>query len=166
MWLTDLLATFHVLFAISWLGGGIMFGFVVAPRVGQTSPPAAREFFLRVGPGVLRFFQVVPALTIVFGLLLLYNITGGDWSQLSPSTAWGFNVSLGMTFALAAVVVGEAGASPALHRLIGIFDKLGTPGGSTPDQIPSAVNRARILATASIALLLITMVFMVGAGFY
>ena len=166
MWLTDLLATFHVLFAISWLGGGIMFGFVVAPRVGLTSPPAAREFFLRVVPGVLRFFQVVPVLTIGFGLLLLYNMTGGDWSQLSPSTAWGFDVSLGMTFALAAAIVGEAGAAPALHRLIVIFEKLGTPGGSTPDQIPPAIGRARFLATASLALLLVTMVFMVGAGFY
>lgn len=166
MWLTDLLATFHVLFAVLWLGGGIMFGFLIAPRIGQTSPSTAREFFLKVGPAVLRYFQVIPALTILFGLLLLGNIVGGDWGQLSPSTAWGFDVSLGMLFAIAAFVVGEAGAAPALHRLIGVFERLGTPGGPGPEAIPPAVARARLLASASLALLVVTMVFMVGAGFY
>ncbi|HYK93327.1 MAG TPA: hypothetical protein VEY07_04705 [Thermoplasmata archaeon] len=166
MWLTDLLATFHVLFAISWLGGGIMFGFIIAPRLGLMAPPAAREFFIRVVPTVLRFFIVVPTLTVIFGFLLLYNLIGGDWSMLSPSTSWGFDISLGMTFALAALVVGEAGASPALHRLVGLFESLGSPGGATPESIPPAINRARNFATLSIALLLITMVFMVGAGFY
>ncbi len=166
MWLTDLLATLHVLFAIAWLGGGIMFGFIVAPKVGQTSPAASREFFVKVAPAVLRFFTIVPGLAVVFGLLLVYNITGGDWSMLSPSTSWGFDVSTGMGFAFAALVVGEVGASPALHRVVRIMTDLGSPGGPGPEQIPPAVQRARILATASIVLLIITMVFMVGAGFY
>ncbi len=166
MWVTDLLATLHVLFAVAWLGGGIMFGFIIAPQIGQLSPQSSREFFVRVAPRVLRFFYVVPGLAIVFGLLLVYNMTGGDWSMLSPSTAWGFDVSLGMAFALSAFVVGEVGASPALHRLIRVMESVGTPGGPGPEQIPPAVRRARLLATASLGLLFITVVFMVGAGFY
>lgn len=167
MWLTDLLATFHVLFAMSWLGGGIMFGFIIGPQVARIPPPATREFFVNVGPAVLRFFQVVPTLTIAFGLLLVYNMTGGDWSQLSPATSWGFDVSVGMTFAIAAFVVGEAGAAPALGKVVRLLKSF-TPGSGAPPpaELPAAVRNARVTATVSILLLGVTMVFMVGAGFY
>ena len=166
MWLTDVLATFHILFAVLWLGGGVMFGIVIAPRLAAMPPPASREFFIKVVPTVLRFFQVVPALAVGFGLLLVANMTGGDWSMLSPNTSWGLSLSLGMTTAVAALVVGEAGASPALHRLIKLMESLGAPGGSTPDQIPPAIARSRNLALVSLVLLLLTMGFMVAAGFY
>ncbi len=166
MWLTDLLATFHVLFAVAWLGGAIMFGVIIAPAAARISPAASREFFVRVAPGVLRFFQIVPVLAIFFGLLLLYNMTGGDWSMLSSSTSWGLDTSVGMAFGIGAFVVGEGGAAPALQRMIRLLSNLGSPGGPSPEEVPRAAMRARVMATATLVLLLGAMVFMVGAGFY
>lgn len=166
MWVTDLLATFHVLFAVAWLGGGVMFGIVIGPRLASFSPPAAREFFVKAGPQILRFFVVVPALTVGFGLLLIYNITGGDWSQLAPTSSWGLSISAGIAFALAALIVSEVGATPALKRVIQLMGEAVSHDSPAVAKIPGAIRRAQLTATGTLGLLLATLACMVAAGFY
>jgi len=165
MLLTVVLATLHILFAIAWLGGGVMFGMIIAPALASLTPGASREFFVRIGPRVVRFFQVVPVLTILFGLLLLGNMVQGDWSQLQ-NTGWGQDISAGMLLAIVALVVSEAGSGPALAKLITTVGSVGTPGGPGPEAIPPAVAKARNLAMVVMVLLLATLVCMAAAGFY
>jgi uncharacterized membrane protein len=164
--LTTVLAVLHILTAMGWLGGALLFGFVISPSLAKLSRPASREFALGVAPGVLRFFQVIAGATILFGLLLLYNMTNGDFSQLSFSSVWGRSLLLGMTTALAAFVLTEAVTVPAFQRVVALNGRMRPDGSEVPPELPSAVHRAGRLALANVLLLMITLGLMVSAGFY
>lgn len=164
--MTAVLAVLHVFTAMGWLGGGLLFGFVISPRLAKLSRPAAREFVLGVAPGILRFFQVAAGATILFGLLLLYNMTNGDFSQLSFSSIWGRSLLIGMTTALVAFVLSEAVTVRAFQRVIALNGRMRPDGSEVPPELPPAVRRAGRLALANSLLLVLTLAFMVSAGFY
>ena len=165
MLLTVVLAYLHVVSAIGWLGGGLMFGFVIAPNLAKMAPASSRDFTLKAVPGVIRFLQIIAASTILFGFLLLYNMTNGDFGMLT-SSRWGLDLSLGMTTALAAFVVSEAGASPAMQRVVELQRPTPADPNAVPPGVPAASNRARALAILTAVLLFVTLAFMVAAGFY
>lgn len=165
MLVTWILAWLHVLFAVSWLGGGIVFAFVVAPALARLSPSGSGEFTVKVLPSVIRFFQATAGLTIVFGLALLFNM--GGQSLLSPSNTYGLTLSLGVTFALAAFVVSEFLGAPALLKVVRMARAaLTSPTHTPPPEFPRALRWADLTGRSTVLLLLIALVFMVGAGFY
>jgi uncharacterized membrane protein len=169
-WVRDVLVTWvlawlHVISAICWLGGGIMFAFVVAPALSKLSPASSGEFLVKVVPRVVRFFQVFAGLTILFGLLLLYNL--GGLGLLSPSTSSGLDVTVGATFAIVAFVVSEFVAVPIQLRAIRMIREMLAAGQHQPPaQFPKTLRLASITATRTVVLLILTSIFMVGAGFY
>lgn len=163
---TAVLAFFHILSAMAWLGGGILFAFVIAPKFAKLQPSSTRDFFVTIQPGVIRFFQIVAGLTILFGLLLLYDSVGGDWSKLSLSTSWGFDISLGMTVAIVAFVISEFIAVPTFLRLVRLFQAPPPEVGQMPAELPILARRAALQSFVLVGLLLVAMAFMVGAGYY
>lgn len=165
MLVTWILAWLHVVSAIGWLGGGILFAFVVGPALARLSPPSAGEFLLKVVPRVARFFQVAGVLTVVFGGLLLFNI--GGLGLLSLSTSYGVDLSIGVGFALAAFVVAEFGAVPIQLGAVKMIREMVAAGGTQPPlSFPRQMRLARMSAALTVTLLLGASVFMVGAGFY
>jgi len=161
------IAWFHIFSAVGWLGGGIMFGFVIAPALARLTPPASGEFMIKVVPRVLRFFQVLPGMALLFGFLLLYHMTGGDFGMLSPSTSWGFDISSGILFALVTFAIAELHTVPTFSKAIGIVKQMQASGQPQPSpELPKVLNRARISATVGLFLLLVVLAFMVAAGFY
>jgi uncharacterized membrane protein len=165
MLLTAILAWLHVVSAIMWLGGGIMFGMIIAPTLSKFSPSASGEFLVRVGVRVGRFFQVVAGTTVLFGLLLLWNV--GGFSLLDPSTTYGLELTIGVTFALLAFVVSEFFAVPPVLKAVRLIKEMQASGAHEP---PAELARTlRISAqTASLTLVLLigASIFMVAAGFY
>lgn len=162
---TWILAWLHVISAICWLGGGIMFGFVVGPALRRLSPASSAEFLLKVVPGVVRFFQIFAGLTVLFGALLLYNMGGP--SLLDPSTSYGLDLSIGVTFALVAFVESEFVAVPIQLKAVRLIKEMVAAGKHEPPaEFPKTQQRAVATALLTLVLLLITSVFMVGAGFY
>jgi uncharacterized membrane protein len=165
MLLTAILAWLHVVSAIMWLGGGIMFGMIIAPTLSKFSPAASGEFLVRVGVRVGRFFQVVAGTTVLFGLLLLWNV--GGFSLLDPSTTYGLELTIGVTFALLAFVVSEFFAVPPVLKAVRLIKEMQASGAHEP---PAELARTlRISAqTASLTLVLLigASIFMVAAGFY
>ncbi len=169
MWtelLTTVLAYAHILSAMGWLGGGILFGFVIAPKFAKLSLPASRDFFLTIQPGIIRFFQVVAGLTVVFGLLLLYVMTYNNTAQLSFSTGWGFDVLTGAGVAVVAFVLSEFVAVPAFKKVVHLYGQIAPDGSNVPAELPRVARSAGMMATVATFLLLVTMGFMVAAGFY
>lgn len=165
MLVTWVLAWLHVLFAVSWLGGGIVFAFVVAPALSKLTPSGSGEFTVKVLPSVIRFFQATAGLTVVFGLALLFNMGGP--SLLSLSNSYGLNLSLAVTFALAAFIMSEFVGAPALLKVVRMARAaLTSPTHAPPPEFPKALRMADLTGRATVVLLLITLVFMVGAGFY
>jgi hypothetical protein len=164
--LTTVLAYGHIVSAIAWLGGGIMFGMVIAPRLGKLALSSSRDFVLTVLPGVLRFFQVIAGVTILFGLLLLYDMHVYDHMQLDFSTSWGFDLILGMSVALVAFLYSELVAIPVFHRIVTLNRKMGPDGSGVPPELPRTVRQAGMASLITLVLLLVTVSFMVAAGFY
>lgn len=165
MLLTAILAWLHIISAISWLGGGIMFGIIIAPTLSKFSPAGSGEFLVRVGPRVARFFQVIAGLTILFGFLLLWNV--GGFGLLTPSTTYGLELMTGVTFALLAFVAAEAFAVPPLLRAVRLIRQMQDAGQHQPPaELPKALRASATGATATLILLLLTSAFMVAAGFY
>ena len=163
--ITWVLAWLHVASAICWLGGGILFAFVVGPALARLSPAASGEFLVKIVPRIVRFFQVFAGLTILFGILLLYNL--GGFSLLSPSSSYGLDLSLGALFAILAFVETEAIAAPIQLKAVRMVrEMLSTGAHQPPAALPSTLRMARVTATLAVVLLVLASVFMVGAGFY
>ena len=145
-----------------------MFGFVIAPGLAKLSPASSGEFFMKVAPRVVRFFQAVAGSTILFGALLAYvGISNGDFPGMAWSTTWGESITIGLSLGIVAFLVGELAAVPSLQkviRIIGEMQKSGQHGAS--EELGKALMRAKTTATATVLLLVLTFVFMIAAGFY
>ncbi len=145
-----------------------MFGFVVGPALPKLSPASSGEFFVKIAPRVIRYFQVVAGSTILFGVLLAYTgITEGDFPGLTWSTSWGVSITIGLSIGLLAFLIGEFVAVPALQKVVKIIAGMqGANQHGPPPELGKALTRARLTATATVALLILTLVFMIAAGFY
>lgn len=160
------LAGLHIFFAMAWLGGGFLFGFFIAPRLTKLPLPASRAFTVSVVPPVVRFFQAVAPLTVIFGLGLLYEMDVQTPGQLNFSTTWGTSIIVGMSVAFVALIVSEAVAVPALRRVVALNQKMPVDGSSVPPELPRAARTAGLSALVTLVLLLVTLGCMVTAGFY
>lgn len=165
MLLTWVLAWAHVISAISWLGGGILFGFVIGPGLATLASASRDDFWLKVAPRIGRFFAVVAVLTILFGVLLLFNL--GGLALLSFSTRYGMLLSIGMAVALVAFVLSEFVTVPALFLVVRLKRQQQENAAPVP---PAQLARTLKLFEASSVLigflLIVSSIFMVGAGFY
>lgn len=162
---TWILAWLHVISAIGWLGGGIMFAFIIGPALEKLSPSASAEFLVKVVPRVARFFQAIAGLTVLFGILLLYNLGGPG--LLSWSTSYGVDLTVGVSIALIAFVLAEFVVIPIQLRAVRMIrDMLAAGEHQPPAAFPGTLRWAKITATLLVVLLIIASVFMVGAGFY
>ncbi|MCI4322119.1 MAG: hypothetical protein L3K18_02285 [Thermoplasmata archaeon] len=165
MWSTWILAIGHVVSAMCWLGGGIIFVFVVAPALSKLSPASSGEFLVKVVPNVVRFIQVFAGLTILFGFLLLYNL--GGTSILSGSSFYSVDLSIGITLALAAFVLAEFVSAPLQMKAVQMIrDMMASGAHQPPAAFPGTLKKASLSAMATAVLLILTSIAMIGAGFY
>ncbi len=154
----------HVFSAICYLGSVITFGLVIGPQLLKIAPSSANEFLAKVGPRFVRFSEGFAGLTILFGVILLGATIEGDFSRLSLSTAWGLSMSAGISTALLAFIVGIAIVTPATKRLIGYAQgQLANPGPPPPEMMKTAARLTKS-SMVGMALLIITVVFMVAAA--
>ncbi len=154
-YLVTVFAYLHILSAIGWLGGAILFVSSVAPMVRRMSPPATLEFLATVVPRVTRFFLIIATSTVISGPLLLLTIP--DFSPI---------LQVGIVLGLAAYLV-------ALFT-IWTFTKLTktakemVKGGRAGPPPPEFLQQLKVggIGTATIVLLLtVTLMFMVFSGY-
>jgi uncharacterized membrane protein len=161
------LAWLHIFFAVCWLGGGTLFVFVIGPAVAKLSPPTSGEFFKKVIPKVLRFFQIMPTLTILFGLILLYVFINGDFSTLSLMNSWSLKIIIGMATGFVAFLSGEIVAVPNFQKGITMIGQPRSDGSQgPPTELLKTLKKARLASALSVILLIVTLIFMVGSAFY
>lgn len=165
--LLTVLAYGHIVSAIGWLGGVLLTTFVVGPGLQTVSPPARLEFIAKVMPKIIRYLVGMITGTILFGLLLLYFLIGGDFALLSPSTSFGAALSAGIGLAIIAVVVAGAVVIPSFQKVIAIAGQV-LKGGQTPPppELMKYSKRAKVGSVTVTVILLVVLVMMVTAGFY
>jgi uncharacterized membrane protein len=162
-----IIAWLHVGSAISWLGGGIMFAFIIGPALAKLSPTSSGEFLVKVVPRVVLFFQVMAASTVLFGVLLIYSLGGNSFSLLSPSTFYGVDLIIGLSIGFITFLISEGVAVPIQLKAIRMIKNMQASGQHQPPaEFPKTLKRAADTATLTVYLLIITLVFMIAAGFY
>ena len=168
MLITAIIAWFHIASAIMWLGGGILFAFVIGPGLARLSPPSSGEFFVKIVPKVSLFFRIVAATTVLFGALLIYTgISNGDFPGYSFTTTWGASVTIGLAFGLVAFLNSEFVAQRPLKKAIRLLKEMRMSGKHEPPaELPKTIESAKLTANVTVILLIITSIFMVSAGFY
>ena len=168
MLITAIFALFHIASAIMWLGGGILFAVVIAPSLAKLSPPSSGEFFVKVVPRVSLIFRIVAGTTVLFGVLLIYTgISNGDFPAFSLSSTWGASIAIGLSIGLIAFLNSEFVAQPPLRKVIRLLKEMQASGKHEPPaELPKTIKRAALTANTTVILLIITLIFMVSAGFY
>ena len=162
-----ILAFGHILSAVGWLGASLLTGFVVGPGLQDLSAPSRLEFVSKLIPRILRYVMGMIAGTFVFGLLLLYEVTGGDFSLMSPSTTFGAAISGGIALAVIALVLAVTVIFPSFCRMASLAEEALKSGGQPPPpELMKYADRARISSMLGAVLLVFVLVLMVSAGFY
>ena len=150
--------------AIGWLGGGILTTFVLGPNVKKLAPAAALEFNAKVLPRIVRFVQMMIGTTFLFGLLLLYAVSDGDFTWLSTSPQ-GLELSEGIGLALVTSVVVFAVTVPSFKQVSKLAAAALAAGQPPAPEMMKYAMRARKGSLAGVGLLLIVLSLMVAAGF-
>ncbi len=109
-----------------------MFAFVVGPALAKLSPASSGEFLVKVVPRVVRFFQITAGTTILFGVLFLYNYSGGDFKVLSFSTSFGMYLTIGLAIGFIAFLISEFVAVPIQLRAIKMIKEMQAAGQHQP----------------------------------
>jgi uncharacterized membrane protein len=163
--LIQILAFGHVLSAIGWLGGGLLTAFAIGPNLRKMSPGSNLEFDAKVFPPVLRFLQVTIGSTLVFGILLLYFFTDGNFTWLSNTTR-GYELSAGILLAVVTAVVAMGVTIPSFKKISKIASSLLESADKTPPpEMAKFGMRAKRASQGTVGLLLVVLALMIAAGF-
>lgn len=91
----------------------------------------------------------------------------GGPGLLNPSTFYGLDLTVGVTFALLAFVESEFIAVPILLRAVRMVREMVASGAhEPPPEFLRTMRLAKLTAFLSLILLFLTSICMVGAGFY
>jgi uncharacterized membrane protein len=162
-----ILAYGHILSAIGWLGAGLLNAFVLGPGLQNLSAPSRLEFVAKLIPKILRYTMGMIAGTFIFGLLLLYEFIGGDFSMMSPSTTFGAAISGGIAIAVITAILAVTVVFPSFRKMASMAgDMLKSSGQAPPPEMAKYARRARVSSMLGVVLLLLVVVMMVAAGFY
>lgn len=152
-----ILTYLHVISAMGWLGGAVLFLSVIAPGLRALSPGASLEFLVKVGPKSTRFFIGAATSTIIFGLALFFALQG-DFP--------GYGIYAGVTLGLLAYLTAMLGAVPAFSKADRLAKDMlsNPPSGPPPAEFTGALRRGGISLTIIVVLLLLAVIFMVASG--
>lgn len=144
----------------------MLMGFVIGPGLQKLTAPSRLEFTARLIPKILGYVRGMIAGTFIFGLLLLYYITGGDFSMLSPSTTFGVMISTGMAIAVFTAVLAIVVIFPSFNSMASLAEgMLKSSGQPPPPDMMKYAKRAKVSSEVG-SILLLVLVMMVSAGFY
>ncbi len=153
---TTVLAALHIISAIGWLGGAVLFVSVVAPGLRALSPGASLEFIAKILPKATRFFTGAASATVVFGLVLFFYSGVDDIA-----------VKVGAILGLAAFLIAMLVAIPAFNKAHKMAAQMlaTPPSGPPPAEFAAALKRGGMGATIVVLILVLTAIFMVVSGF-
>jgi hypothetical protein len=98
------------------------------------------------------------------GVGLLLSIINGDLSLLSPAASFGRYITAGATIALVTVLVAIAVVAPSANKILRIVENLAKNPGPPPPELAKVSRRLRMGTTSVLVLLVVVLVFMVGAA--
>ena len=133
----------HLLAAMFWVGGDLMLQMFYL-RARATGPEAVVQFAKNAEWVGLRLLNPVAILVVIFGVLLVIEVDGYEFSQ--------FWISAALAMFLASAITGAAFLGPEAGRIAGLADER----GAEDPEVQSRV--ARVLLVSRIELLLLVLI--------
>ena len=132
--ITGVIRVIHILSSIAWVGGALLFGNIIGPRVLQRGPPAIRRPFMEaVLPAMTRYYMIVGSLAILSGFLLVWRLFPGDFGgAFQVSGGYGTALGIGTVSALAMATVGFGIIAPTGKKMLAAMQRM--TGPPTPAQ--------------------------------
>lgn len=139
----ELLLFAHLVFAMTWVGGDVMIQLFYL-RSRAAGPEAVVQFTKSVEWIGLRVINPTALLVVIFGVLLVIEVDGYEFSQ--------FWISAALVMFLASAVTGAAFLGPESGRLGKLMEERGAEDAEVQSRI------ARILMVSKIELLLLILI--------
>lgn len=155
--LIEILAWFHIFFAIGWIGGALLMEFAVNPTLKNLTPQSSIEFTGKFVPRVGIFMGVFSTLTVAFGPLLFLTITG--WKIPLPDDGWNIIMYIGIAGAIAVYAFGILVLMPLSTKISDAYKKSSFP------TLNSLIEKMRYLMLVDLAALLFVFTVMLTATF-
>ena len=103
----------HIVPGVVWAGSAVLMALVIGPRLRRAGTLSDLRVYGEVAGSVARVMNITGALTIVFGVVLIFRMD--SFSDLF-ATGWGWSITGGIVLAILAM--GASGAlSGSLRRL-------------------------------------------------
>lgn len=127
--LAAVMRVIHIVTAIAWVGGALLWGNVIGPRVMARGPPQIRRPFAEaVIPAMTRYYQIVAGLAILSGFILVGQVNG--WSGYFGAFMdgqYGLWLGLGVLSAIAMAIVGFGIITPTGKKMLAAMAKIAGP---------------------------------------
>lgn len=123
----------HIVTAVAWVGGALLWGNIIGPRVMAKGPPQIRRPFAEaVIPAMTRYYIVVASLAIVSGFVLVGQVNGwSDYFGVFMGGQYGLWLGLGVVSAIAMAIVGFGIIAPTGKRMLAAMAQIqGPPTGA------------------------------------
>ncbi len=155
--LIEILAWFHIFFAIGWIGGALLLEFAVNPSLKNLTPQSSIEFTGKFVPRLGIFMGIFSTLTVAFGPLLFFAITG--WKIPMPDGGWDIVMYVGIAGAIVVYAFGILVLMPLSTKISGAYKK------SSFQTLNSLIVKMRYLMLVDLAGLLFVFTVMLIATF-
>lgn len=156
-----ILKVLHVLFAVSWLGGGLFNILVVQRALAEATPSTRREVAGRLFPVMNRFFGIGGGLTLLTGLGLLYLHPHGAWPLLNDQ--WGRLIAFSVVATLACLYLAGTSIRATFNAVQKAMATL-APGDPVPGNVRFLLVRLQVTSIFIAVLLAIVLALMVWAN--
>jgi uncharacterized membrane protein len=132
---TGIVRIVHIVTAVMWVGGALLWGMLIAPRILRDGPPQIRRPFAEaVIPALTRYYMIVGPLAILSGFVLVGMLWGWDdyAGAFQRGGGYGAALGLGALSAIAMAIVGFGIIAPSGKKLLAAMASASTP--PTPEQ--------------------------------
>lgn len=139
--LVGIIRFLHIMSAVGWVGGGLLWATIIAPNVLARGPAPLRRPFLEAALGpVTRFFISSAIATLVFGFLLMGAQFGWDFGAGWKIPTYGRYMGIGALAALVMAAHGMGVIAPSGKKLLAKMQAL-------PPGPPSEAAQAELMAS-------------------
>jgi uncharacterized membrane protein len=162
---TGIINWFHVVSVIGWTGAVVTFIVSLQPSLAKFSPQANGEFVVKVLPRLVRSIQLFAVFTLIFGPLLAFTMNDGEPNVFNFVSPWSVFITIGAALGITMLLMVFFFLTPTASRLVRVVSALQkNPQKPSPAELKVLGKRMAIGTPLSLALLLLTEVFMVGAA--
>ena len=117
----------HIVPGVLWVGGAVIFAWVVEPRVRALGPEVAGPVMVAVGRVMSPILLSLGGVTIIVGIVLIDRTPGRSFDQLFD-TGWGWAIGVGLITSLVGYAFGLAAWS-RVRKILALVDAAEGPPG-------------------------------------